>query len=456
MTERQCRQVLWALFIGAILFRLPALFGALWFDEIWLLSDVGSQTLGETLTTFKSDNNHPLYSILSWFPVHTFGADPWSLRLFALVFGALSVVSAYRLSAVFLPQRVALLLSACLMVSSHHIAFSTNARGYTALLFFVLEACFWFHRALHDDGRRAWQRCALALALASFVHMTGVFLALGLLIAVLMERRRALLRIFAMAGALSLLMHAVLLTQMIAFFRRDRPEIAASASWTDPLWVLGEIFQSLGVGWAAGLIVFSIGLGIAVLGCRSLWQEHRWLVLTAVFSPALLFCVLVGMGRNLWPRLFFCFAGLALIIAIRGCSTLLSQLPRWSRLTLSMGLLLVCAWGTPKVWTVPAQDYPAAAEVAMDLATEGDIVVTVGLAGFPYEKVYPQSFTQIVGLAELKALREQPGRLLVLYTFPVHLQSRYPEIWQLLDTEGVERARTFARIHGGALVLIEL
>jgi hypothetical protein len=105
---------------------------------------------------------------------------------------------------------------------------------------------------------------------------------------------------------------------------------------------------------------------------------------------------------------------------------------------------------------VPAQDYPAAAEVAMELAIEGDVVVTVGLAGFPYESVYPQPFIHVEAFAELKALREQSGRLLVLYTYPLHLQSRYPEIWQLLDSEGVERARTLARIHGGALVLIEL
>ncbi|MDP6719103.1 MAG: glycosyltransferase family 39 protein, partial [Pirellulaceae bacterium] len=169
MTDRQLRWIPWALVSVGVLLRWPAMSGALWFDEIWLLSNVGHQTLAETLTTFKSDNNHPLYSILSWFGVHGFGGGAASLRLVALVFGVLSIAAAYRLASLLLPQRMAILLSVGLALSSHHIAFSTNARGYTALLFFSLNACFWFHHAVHGERRGAWWRCSLALALASFV-----------------------------------------------------------------------------------------------------------------------------------------------------------------------------------------------------------------------------------------------------------------------------------------------
>ena len=456
MTEMQRRLFPWALLIGAFSLRAPALASGLWFDEIWLLSNIGSQSLGETLTTFKSDNNHPLYSILSWFSVQAFDGGPISLRLVAVLFGSLSVVAAYHLAAALLPHGTAVVLSLALMVSSHHIAFSTNARGYTALLFFSLSACFWFHRDLRGDHRYAWWRCAIALALASFVHLTGVFLSVGLLVAALIDRRRASVRILFLAGALSLLLHAPLLRQMLAFFRRDRPEVAAGVSWTDPFWALGEVFQSFGVSWSVGLIGLLGALGVGVVGCRALWKSNRWFVVATLVSPTILLCFLLAMGRNIWPRLFFCFAGLVFLIGLQGAAVLSANVSGRVRHALSIALLVGCAWGVPVVWTVPPQDFPAAAEGALALARPTDRIVTVGLAGFPYEPIYPQRFQHVETVDELNELRAEADRLLVLYTFPVHLQSRHVALWELLAAEATELSRTAGRAGGGALVLLSV
>lgn len=458
MVDRRRSLICLALFLGAVCLRLPALTGGLWFDEIWLLSNVGEQTLFKTLTTFKSDNNHPLYSILSWFPVHWIGPGPVALRLVALVFGALSVVAAYRLAALFLTSKQALVVALLLLASSHHVAFSTNARGYTALMFFSLDALYWFRVAIEKERTHAWWRCALALSLATFVHMTGVFLAVGLLIGCIKQHWWTGCRILGAAAVASLLFHASILGQMLEFFGKDRAELAGKSEWTDMLWALGEVFHGLGIGWVGGVALMTAAAVVGLAGAAKLWTNHRWFVLTSLASPVLLFLVLRSMGRNLWPRLFFFLVGLLVIIAVKGAAVLLSRwrVPARFVQTLATLSVLAVAWGLPTVWSVSPQDYPAAAKGALHESKGADIVITVGLSAFPYESVYPETFQKVDDAATLQSLRARPGRCLVLYTFPLHLQSRHPEIWKLIWTEGREISRTPGRIHGGDLVLVEL
>jgi hypothetical protein len=228
------------------------------------------------------------------------------------------------------------------------------------------------------------------------------------------------------------------------------------ASWLDPLWALGEVFQGLGVGWIGGIAFLACGMAIFALGSRALWTEHRWFVVTAVVSPAALFSVLILLQRNIWPRLFFGFSILLLMIAIRGIGVVLSRTSVRLQGFVALVLIAAASMGTLRVWSVPAQDYPAAARTVLEMASAGERIVTVGLAGFPYDRVYPHPFVQVETAVELNQLRSESQALLVLYTFPLHLQSRHPAIWRLLQDEGIEVARTIGRVHGGDLVLLRL
>ena len=77
-----------------------------------------------------------------------FGDGPAALRLPAVLFGVASIAALYLFARRVTTVREALVAAALMTVSYHHIWFSQNARGYSALLFWTLVSSWLFARAL--------------------------------------------------------------------------------------------------------------------------------------------------------------------------------------------------------------------------------------------------------------------------------------------------------------------
>jgi hypothetical protein len=60
--------------------------------------------------------------------------------------------------------------------------------------------------------------------------------------------------------------------------------------------------------------------------------------------------------------------------------------------------------------------------------SSGDVVVTVGLASFPYTSFYKVDWRPVESLDTLKAIRSHARRTWLLYTIPPQLESVHPEI----------------------------
>src|SRR5215813_7963674 len=82
--------------VVALAVRLPGLNDGLWFDEIQTLVDYVRYPLARIVTTFDSQNQHLLYSVLARISVQVFGESAASLRLPALAFGLASLVALVR------------------------------------------------------------------------------------------------------------------------------------------------------------------------------------------------------------------------------------------------------------------------------------------------------------------------------------------------------------------------
>src|SRR5262249_34148389 len=118
-----------------------------WFDEAWsaLLVREGVGSPLDILTRLHVDNNHPLNSLF----LYALGdRSAWIVyRIPSLLFGIASVVLAGRI----MSQRgrvqavVAMILIGC---SYPLIAYSSEARGYAAMIFFVLLALDAYERYL--------------------------------------------------------------------------------------------------------------------------------------------------------------------------------------------------------------------------------------------------------------------------------------------------------------------
>lgn len=108
------------------------------YDEAYTFVHFVKNPLWMTVADFRSTNNHILHSILVKISVKFFGDSLWAIRLPAFIFGILIVPMAYTIARAFFNKKTAIITMSILSASSILIEFSTNARGYTIVIFIFL------------------------------------------------------------------------------------------------------------------------------------------------------------------------------------------------------------------------------------------------------------------------------------------------------------------------------
>src|SRR5262245_29910067 len=156
--EEARRPILWLLAITAVAAALRAygIGSDLWLDEITTVLDYRNVSAFQIVTTYTSSNNHLLNTLMVQAMVRAFGPAEWAVRFPAAAFGIAGIPAAYALARVALRRRESLLAAFLVAVSYHHIFFSQNGRGYTALLFWSTLGTLFFLRGLTRDRARDW------------------------------------------------------------------------------------------------------------------------------------------------------------------------------------------------------------------------------------------------------------------------------------------------------------
>jgi len=469
----------WALLCGllavALVLRLWALNSCLWFDEVLTLVDFVRRPLGELVTSFPSQNQHMLFSVLAHWSIGVFGEHPWALRLPAVAFGVASLWALFLLGRSVLGAREALLACALMTVSYHHVWFSQNARGYTGLLFFAtLSTWLW----IECRARRAWSwhiAYAVTVALGMWTHLTMAFVPVvhALLHGADVVRRvvrdgdRSVIAdsvrpvaAWLLAGSLTLQLYALSLPE---FLRTGLHEVSLESEWTNPLWVISESVRSLQVGFGALVVVLG-GLCVAVVGWVSL-ARRDWMTASALVLPPMLGGgLMLVLGHNLWPRFFFFSMGFALLIAVHGTMTtpeialaVLPRTPGGARRAATAGIVLTglmiaaSALSLPRVYALPKQDFTGARDFVETARRAGDGVVAVGLAGLAYHRYFAPQWLQADTPEQLDEIRRSHASVWLVYTIPVELKAYRPEIWKVVDRD-FETVKVFPGTLGGGEV----
>jgi len=302
-SSRLAQPVPWLILGGttlvALVLRVIGLNKCLWFDEIYFLVVTVRHPMGEILTVFTGDTQHPLYSVMARLCLVLFGEEPWSLRLPAVLFGVASVPALYLLAAKVTSRAEALVAAAFLAVSYHHIWFSQNARGYTMLAFFAIVSALFLLEGIRSQRMGPFIAYAVAVSLGIYTHITMVFLvaahfliAAGWLIAEVRKGKgpvRWQLPVvgFALAGVLAAAMYAPIMTQVLHFFAHHPSSMKAVST---PRWAIGETLRGLSLG--LGTTGVLLGAAVVVLsGMWSYWKESR-----LVFALFVLPVVVTAMG----------------------------------------------------------------------------------------------------------------------------------------------------------------
>jgi mannosyltransferase len=455
--------VLVALSIIALALRLWNLNSDLWIDEVLTLLDFVRKPVGEILTSFPSQNQHMLFSILAHASTSIFGESSWSLRLPSVLFGIGSIWAFFFLGRRLLSTREALLGCALMTVSYHHIWFSQNARGYMGLLLFTLLATWCWFEALEKNEWRWWLGYASAVVLGMWIHPTMAFVvaAHALIHLVLLAapklggkitpgfsvERNAGFRPFALwmlSVTVTLQLYALALPEFLAVGLHEESK---QSEWTNPLWVVTESVKGLSIGFA-GILIVICGGALVAFGWVCLFRTNRRAAVLMILPALLAGGMMLLLGHNLWPRFFFFSMGFGLLIVIHGAMQLpkvmssylrpLKDVPSLASFAgVGLALLMITASLAmlPKNYALPKQNFSGAKDYVETHVSPGDRIVAVSLAGVVYGD-YLKPYWPIVRTGpELESLHQGIGRVWLVYTIPIEVKAFRPDIWRMIERD---------------------
>jgi len=447
----------------AMFLRLYRLDTDLWVDEVTTLVQFVRPPLGEILTSFPSQNQHMLYSLMAKATIGAWGESAWTLRLPAVFFGVLSIPALFLLARRLTDKWQALAACALMTLSYHHIWFSQNARGYTGVLFFAILSTWLWVEALPQERWRIWLGYAVAVVLGAWVHLTIVFMAashgLTYLILLVFGRRdrtgrRSLGQVVlgswwmplatgTLCVTLTLQLYALSLPD---FLRSGLHEVSLESEWTQVWWMIRETICGLHVGYAGWLAIAALVM-VLTTGWLSIVRRNWTVGLSMVVAPMAVCGLMILRGHNLWPRFVFFCAGFAILVVVHGVNLIARWLgrkilpscgPRTERWWALAALGLVLGTSTamiPRNYMLPKQDYTGARDYVEQRLGPSETAVAVGLAGNVFESYYAPEWKCAKTREELEAAIQSYRQVWLVYTMPIHVRAYHPDIWAVVQRE---------------------
>ena len=414
--------------LGALL-RVINVNAELWFDEIVTVINFVEPPLATVLTTYGLANNHVLNSALMNIAGDLLGTEPWMLRLPAVLFGIAGVWAFYFAASASWSRTPAVVGTLLFAVSYHHVYYTQNARGYSALVFFTLVATGCGCR-LVDRGRAQTARdgagYAVAVGVGLYAMLLGAFVALGhALVFAALRRWRALMWLGG-GIALAVALYAPMGESLIAYHR------AHPADTGYPL--LSRRFLHL----AAPAVPLLLACALLLPMARRLLRQ-RPAVAALLLLPAIVnVCVPLLRGQGVYPRSFIYLLPLGYLLLVEAIEQLL---PRYPRLTVG-GAVVAAAVSVAALipyYQLPKQGFRQALAYLEAHAAPGEERIGISLAG-KAARYYDKSVRLVEEPAQLPARTGRSSGAWVLSTFHAQLRTSDPALYAWLERETVLRA----------------
>ena len=435
----------------AVVLRAIGLNGGLWHDEIATLLLSVRSPLADIVTVFPSNNQHSLFSVLGRLSVVAFGEHAWSLRLPAMLLGAATVPVLYVFAREFVGRAEALLATLLLTVAYHHVWFSQNARGYSALAFLTIASSWLLLRGLRRGRPGDFVWYAIAAALGVYAHLTMVFLVMSHALLCLMPlglpidaasraRWRWPAAGFVLAAVFTMLLYSPVLFDMQQFFTK----VSTGREVATPRWAALELLRGLRIGLGATIGALA-GISLLVAGLWSYFKQSRFLLALFIVPAVVTVAGTLAMRRPIFPRFLFFLVGFALLIIVRGALEIGGWLRRDRTLSAARlpvaGVVMILAMAAVSAvalvpnYRYPKQDFEGAMDFVLRQHAAGEPIVTTGPATYIYQHYHKQPWTEITSREQFDALRAQGRRVWVVYTLEGYIQSRAPELLAVLRSD---------------------
>lgn len=429
----------------ALVLRVVGINQDLWLDEIGSVVDLFRLQPFEAAGTFTSANHHLLNSFLGSISIRIFDESPWSARLPALLFGTATIPAFFALAVTVAKRREALFATLFLTLSYHHVWFSQNARGYTAMIFFTVLSTLFLIRwlgATPEQARRPWLGFIVCGALGTLSLLNYVFVLAAQFLAALYairgtrcwSRFRRLISSGVLVVALALLGYAAALPEMIAYFSSGGTEMG----WVNPL----EFIQVLVRGLGGALPALALGGALVALGWVCYFKEQPLVALMLVLPVVFNVAALGFFEFGAYPRSFLYLLPFGILVLMRGAIVVGEQVrvwfPEWGAkwplesmiptgILLGAILLLTYNYGNPK------QNYTGSLAYAREQAAPNDVIASVGYLASGYREYYGRDLAFPESVEELRALHGPERRVWLLYSFTRDMRRHLPDIQDYIE-----------------------
>jgi mannosyltransferase len=462
--------------VVAAVLRIYRLDNGLWFDEIATLVRSVRLPASQIITGYRGDNDHTLYSLLAHFSVQVFGEHAWSLRLPAAMLGIVSIPLLFVLGKSVTGRLEALLATAILTVSYHHVWFSQNARGYTGLLVCTLLSTLFLVRWFQGDKKTNLIGYTIATALGAYFQLSMIFVAVSHgFIAVYQFLRpgggrfrrlsvKDVIVPFAGAGALTLILYAPMASDMFAAMANKG--VTTGVDFATPLWAIGAALRGLQIGlgsfWiiVAGAVVFSAGV-------ISYFRQNATVLFMLLLPGVVVLVVALALGHTTRPRFFFFSIGFGLLVILRGAAVMGSLLGRFAGALLkpenapvlaagcaTLVAVLVSVRSLPYAYRHPKQDYVQAGEFVERSRIASDEVAAVSdSVALPMMDYFGKPWRRIDHLHQFVELQRKGKPIWVVYTFPEYIEQNEPALWQALQNDCKSAAEFNGSLDGGGITV---
>jgi len=386
--------------VGGFLLRLPSFHDSLFGDEISTYFIVVGNGLGRVLRIVESnqETSPPLYFIVAWLTKGLFSSPAESIRLISLITGTAAIPLTFLLGLWTVGRRSALVGAVCMAFSPYMIFYSSEARPFMLMMFFVLLSTLALLRALRTGRFGWWVGYAVFTCAAMYTHYTAVFLLVVQLAWAFLtyrQARRALIvsNVAAVLGFLPWIngfredLHAPNFISALAPVNFHDLQTIVETSWIGhPETAIGRLPGEFTVAIAgAGLLVALIGLTLRARATGGSWwrlPRQKTLIVLLAVAPCVLVALYSWLRTDIFggPFLIASWPGLAL--AIGGLVTSPRKFLRLAAVALTIGAFAV---GGFKMLGSTAQRPNVDAVVAYinHVGRKGDPIVCLGFFANP-------------------------------------------------------------------------
>ncbi len=170
--RRETILLLLIILIGAFLRFYDIGAESLWLDEAASIREAAMSIKGMV----AHSNQPPLYFLILNLWIKLFGTSETALRSMSAIFGIITLLLMYLVGSILFTRRIGLLVCFLSAISSYHIRYSQEARGYSLLLLLALLSYFFFIKIIKQDKKWYYICYLLANILLGYVHIFGLLI----------------------------------------------------------------------------------------------------------------------------------------------------------------------------------------------------------------------------------------------------------------------------------------